>query len=54
MIKRRPLWALRSQIFIEQGVGLIIEMITVNGWCAGGMGGGGRKMWTIKGTTELQ
>ncbi len=24
--------------YIEQGVGLHIEMITVNGWCAGGMG----------------
>ncbi len=27
---------------IEQGVVLHKEMITVNGWCAGGMGGGSR------------
>ncbi len=27
--------------YIKQGVGLHIYMITVNGWCAGGKGGGG-------------
>ncbi len=26
--------------YIKQGVGLHKEMITVNGWCAGGMEGG--------------
>ncbi len=26
-------------IYKEQGVGEHIEMITVKGWCAGGMGG---------------
>ncbi len=26
--------------YIEQGVGLHIEMITVDWWCAGGKGGG--------------
>ncbi len=25
--------------YIKQGVGLHIEMITFNGWCAGGKGG---------------
>ncbi len=27
-------------IYIKQGVGSHIEMITVKGWCAGGKGGG--------------
>ncbi len=31
--------------YIEQGVGQHIEMITVNGWCAGGMGRGNTKLW---------
>ncbi len=28
-------------IYIKQAVGLRIDMITVNGWCAGGKVGGG-------------
>ncbi len=28
--------------YIKQAVGLHIDMITVNGWCAGGKGGGCR------------
>ncbi len=38
MIKSRPQRAWRNHIY-KQGVGLRIDMITVNGWCAGGKGG---------------
>ncbi len=30
----------KETTYIKQGVGLHIDMITVNGWCAGGKGGG--------------
>ncbi len=32
---------LEETAYIKQGVGLHIEMITVNGWCEGGKEGGG-------------
>ncbi len=34
---------LEETTYIEQGVGLRIDMITVNGWCAGGKGEGREK-----------
>ncbi len=33
----------KETTYIEQGVGIHIEVMTVNGWCAGGMVGGSRK-----------
>ncbi len=32
MVKRRP----EETTYVKEGVGLFIDMITVNGWCAGG------------------
>ncbi len=36
MIYKGKKWA--TTTYIKQGVGLHIDMITVNGWCAGGKG----------------
>ncbi len=33
---------LKKTTYIKQGAGLHIDVITVNGWCAGGKGEGGR------------
>ncbi len=40
MVKSRPQRP-EETTYIEQGVGLHLDMITVNGWCAGWKGGAG-------------
>ncbi len=39
--------------YIKQGVGLHIDMISVNGWCAGGKGMGGVGECSVNGERLL-